>query len=190
MSVARSLATAALIASIVGCAIHLGPLGLEVGSGSSSGSWGGGTSGTHSDRTDGQVSYSIGHLTHDGTIYLVLVLDGSGAFISHRGGPPGGGELSTLDGRTIAWNCRTDDGKNGTVTIAGTDFPLVDGGLFLVSARHGKTWVRQAKCDVASIKGTVDLAGIRTAAASDPIAADFLKRIDTPREANPIASEK
>jgi hypothetical protein len=58
------------------------------------------------------------------------------------------GEFRTRDGRTVPWSCTTPDGKTGTVTIAGADFDLAQGPLFLVTTRGAKPRVQQLTTDV------------------------------------------
>ncbi|MBY0514435.1 MAG: hypothetical protein K2P78_11045 [Gemmataceae bacterium] len=181
MPAARAAAAAALLGLAAGCSIHVGPLGVSVGGGDSSGSWGGGTTGTTGVLPDGRVGYEISHLTRDNAVFLVIVAEGVGGSSGTHGGPPGGGTFEALDGRTITWESATDDGKSGTVTVAGSEFLLEDGGLFLVSARGGRTYVRQAKADLSKLKGGVTLAAVRGAVTNDAVTADFLRAVDRPQ---------
>src|SRR5262245_59627797 len=79
---------------------------------------------------DGQVC------TQDGRAILVLLVD-DGLTSSASGSGPGGyhGELTTRSGHQIARRCTTADGKTGTVTIAGVDYDLAQGQLFLIAAQ-------------------------------------------------------
>lgn len=47
------------------------------------------------------------------------------------------------DDRRVDWQCRTEDGRTGSVTINGNKFDLAKGGLFLVSTKSGTIRVRQ-----------------------------------------------
>jgi hypothetical protein len=53
------------------------------------------------------------------------------------------GEFGLNDGRKVAWNCTTHDGKTGRVEIAGTPYDLEKGGIFLISTKEGGTKVEQ-----------------------------------------------
>jgi hypothetical protein len=167
----RKLVAAGLFAAPIGCSISIG----------SGPSWGGGCTGSCSSRLDGDVNYRVAHLTNNGTPFLVLVVDGAGGITGQHSGQQAGGEIGTLDGPTIAWECVTDDTKTGTVTIGAAKYELQKGGLFLVTARHGKVWVRQSPADLSRINGEVDLAALRTTIGHDAIAADFLDRVEKPR---------
>jgi hypothetical protein len=167
----RKLVAAGLFAAPIGCSISI----------NSGPSWGGGCTGSCSSRLDGDVNYRVAHLTNNGTPFLVLVVDGAGGITGQHSGPQPGGEIGTLDGPTITWECETEDAKTGTVTIGATKYELQKGGLFLVTARHGKVWVRQSPADLSGVKGEVDLAAIRTAVGHDAIAAEFLDRVEKPR---------
>ena len=52
------------------------------------------------------------------------------------------GKHWSRDGRVIDFRCATADGKTGTVTIAGRQFKLEDGSVFLVIAPHQITQVK------------------------------------------------
>ena len=54
---------------------------------------------------------------------------------------------ATPDGRKVQWKCVTTDGKTGPVTINGVEHQLVNGPLFLVTTRNGKTEVNQLQRD-------------------------------------------
>ena len=172
----RKLVAVGLIAAPSGCSI-------SIGTNSSSG---GGVTGCCSSRTDGDVNYRVAYLSKGDGAFLVIVTDGTGGLVGSHSGSPAGGELGTLDGRTIIWECVTDDGKTGTVTIGGATYELEKGGLFLISARHGKTWVRQSKTDLSHLKGDVDLAAVKSAVSNDTITAEFLERIERPTPREPV----
>jgi hypothetical protein len=59
------------------------------------------------------------------------------------GDPPFHGEFRLKDGRKLAWNCSSSDGRTGRVEIAGLSHDLEKGGLFLVSTKEGGTKVEQ-----------------------------------------------
>ena len=107
-----------------------------------------------------------------------LVLDGVGG-LSESGG--GRGSVGTLDGRRIEWTCETRDGTFGTVTLCGSKYDLSSGGLFLVTARHGQTHIRQVKADLSGLKGSVDLDSLRAVVRDDATTAAFLDAVATPK---------
>jgi hypothetical protein len=59
------------------------------------------------------------------------------------GDPPFRGDFRLKNGRKLAWNCSSRDGKTGSVEIAGLAYDLEKGGLFLISTREGGTKVEQ-----------------------------------------------
>ncbi len=171
MSHSRWIIVLLLSAMLVGCSISIGD----------SGSWGGGSTSCSSDQLDGYVAYKVIHGTHGGKVFLVIVVDGTGGLHSMHSGSTFEGEFGTLDGRSIAWKCQASDARTGTVTIGGADFQLENGGLFLLSARHGKTWIRQTQADLSPITGTVDLAAVQSVTQDDALTTEFLERLQKPK---------
>lgn len=165
MYAARGLALA--VVTLAGCSIHIGPPSSS----------GGGITGHSADTLDGHIDYQIAYQANDNGVYLVMVTDGASS-----GGAGGGrGQIATADGRQVEWSCQATDGRSGTVNISGTKYQLRDGGLFLVSVRGGKTFVRQVAADFSQVHGPVDLEAVKTAAKNDPHAVEFLAEIEKPR---------
>jgi hypothetical protein len=117
-------------AFLVGCTVPA-PKGTSSGGGS-----------FHVDGTGGEIC------TRDGRVILVVWTDDASG--SRAGGGDGRwhGEIRTHDGRMVPWSCTTADGTTGTVTIAGADFDLGRGPLFLVTTRGGAPRVQQLLTDV------------------------------------------
>jgi hypothetical protein len=135
--------------SLVAVALTACFLAAGCGSGHS---WGGGSEGDHGFKEGATVNYDITSLTCDGRVFLVLVADGSsgGSRISSPGAQ---GVLSAVDGRKIAWSCPTGDGTSGTVTIAGQQFDLAKGAVFLISLKAKQTKVEQTAVDMSKLRG-------------------------------------
>ena len=101
--------------------------------------------------------------------------EGSVAFITLKAGPPEGvpfvvwsdfqgglngsggdsaqgasyqGHLFAADGRRVEFQAKTSDGKSGSITIAGVDYDLAIGSLFLVSTREDPPKVAQLAFDL------------------------------------------
>jgi hypothetical protein len=68
------------------------------------------------------------------------------------------GHLSAADGRRVEFHAKTRDGKSGSLTIAGVDYDLAKGRLFLVSTRADPPMVAQLAFDLDRIpKGSEEL---------------------------------
>ena len=80
------------------------------------------------------------------------------------------GRHSSRDGRAFDFRCATSDGKTGTITIAGKQFKLEDGSVFLVLAPHQIT---QVKADTLNAKRTEE--GWQALVKNDPEFAKFFK---------------
>jgi hypothetical protein len=61
------------------------------------------------------------------------------------------GNLHAKDGREIAWECNTTDGRTGKAKIDGVEYDLAKGCVFLVSTQNKQTTVQQCAKDVAGI---------------------------------------
>ncbi len=90
------------------------------------------------------------------------------------------GSLHARDGREVAWECRTRDGRTGGAKIDGVEYDLKKGCVFLVSTRDKKTAVRQLDKDVAGIaSGPKGFGGVDEAlgrlAKDDEVIARFVK---------------
>ncbi len=84
------------------------------------------------------------------------------------------GEFRLKDGRALAWNCSSRDGKRGRVEIAGLTHDLEQGGLFLVSTRAGGTRVQQLPIEI--VGGEIRAANekLESLAKKDPRIAAFV----------------
>ena len=103
-------------------------------------------------RSEGAEGYFQIDLDCAGRVFFVLVANGCSGF----GGGGGGefrGQLHALDGREIAWSCRTKDGTDGTVTVDGQRFDLSKGAVFLVRTNDKKTKVEQIAADMSRLQG-------------------------------------
>jgi hypothetical protein len=80
------------------------------------------------------------------------------------------GKHWSRDGQAIDFRCATADGKTGIVTIAGQQFKLEDGSVFLVIAPHQTT---QVKADTLNINWTEE--GWQALVKTDPEFAKFFK---------------
>lgn len=144
------------------------------------GSWGGGSAGHGSDTPTGRINYGVAHLTLNDRVYFVLVSEGaSGA--SCRSGPPASGTLRPADGREVEWACDTRDGRTGRVTVGGERFELVNGSVFLVNLRSGRTVVEQVAVEDAQLQGGFVEDRLKAAAGSNERLAAFLKLCETPK---------
>jgi hypothetical protein len=115
-------------------------------------SWGGGTEANGGFKEGVTFDYSIASLTCDGRVFLILAANGysGGSMISS---PSAHGVLRATDGRQIAWSCPTRDGTSGTLTIAGQEFDLAKGAVFLVSLKANQTKVEQVAADMSQLQG-------------------------------------
>jgi hypothetical protein len=115
-------------------------------------SWGGGTEANTGFKEGVTFDYTITSLTCDSRVFWVLAADGSsgGSMISS---PKAHGILRATDGRQIAWSCPTRDGTSGTVTIAGQEFDLAKGAVFLVALKANQTKVEQLAVDMSQLQG-------------------------------------
>jgi hypothetical protein len=80
------------------------------------------------------------------------------------------GKHSSPDGRTIDFRCTTVDGKTGTIILAGQQFKLEDGSVFLVLAPKQ---FRQVKVDTLNAKATDE--GWQALVRQDPEFTRFFK---------------
>jgi hypothetical protein len=90
------------------------------------------------------------------------------------GAHPFYGEFRLKDGRKLAWNCTSRDGKKGRVEIAGLTYDLAQGGLFLVSTKVGGTKVEQLPIE--RVGGEIKTANekLESLAKTDPKIATFV----------------
>jgi hypothetical protein len=115
-------------------------------------SWGGGSEGDHGSKEGVRFDYDITSLTCDGRTFLVLAVDGrsgGGMIISEKTQ----GTFCAVDGRNVPWSCTTRDGVAGTVAIAGQQFELAKGAVFLISLKAGQTKVEQLSVDMSKLQG-------------------------------------
>jgi hypothetical protein len=114
--------------------------------------WGDGQRwGSHGEGAVGH--FQIESLQCDERVFFVLAANGCSGSSSGGGEGAFRGRLHTLDGREIAWSCRTNDGTGGTVNIDGQRFNLSKGAVFLVSTNDKKTKVEQLAVDMSKLQG-------------------------------------
>jgi hypothetical protein len=137
-------------------------------------SWGGGTEAESGFREGVTFDYRVTSLTCDGRVFLVLTANGSsgGSMISS---PSAHGVLSAADGRKIEWSCPTRDGTSGTLTIAGQEFDLAKGAVFLVSLKANQTKVEQLAVDMSNLQGGKMEERLNAVGETEPRIKAFLK---------------
>jgi hypothetical protein len=82
------------------------------------------------------------------------------------------GSARSADGRSLAWELRTTDGRRGELQIGGATYEVAGGSVFLVTTRGGKTEVRQLDRDLSTVP--LDHEAILAFAESDPDLAAFI----------------
>jgi hypothetical protein len=94
-----------------------------------------------------------------------------------RGAPPHvlDALMRSADGRIVACQCRTRDGKTGRVIINNVSYDLAGGRLFLVSTRGGGTRVRQLQRDLDKVQATDR--GVERLAKTDPEVARYVAAV-------------
>ncbi len=107
-------------------------------------------------------------------MFLVLVADGSagGAMTASANTR---GMLHAADGREVPWSCATRDGASGTVTVAGQQFDLGQGAVFLVSLKGNQTKVEQLAVDLSRLQGDPVEEKLDAVGESEPRVKAFLK---------------
>jgi hypothetical protein len=115
-------------------------------------SWGGGSHADGGIKEGVAYNFVIDALTCDGRVFLVATVDGCSASSVHTS-PTSRGVWRTVDGRSLEWSCTTADGTGGTVAIAGQQFDLAKGGIFLVTAKANQTKVEQLALDMSKLRG-------------------------------------
>lgn len=95
------------------------------------------------------------------------------------------GSARSADGRGLAWEVQTVDGRMGEVQIGGVRYDLAAGTLFIVTTQGGTPAVRQLSRDLSAVP--LDHDGILAFARNDPDLAAFLNNIPpaTPPSATP-----
>ena len=95
------------------------------------------------------------------------------------------GSARFADGRSLAWEVQTVDGRMGEVQIGGVRYDLAGGTLFIVTTQGGTPAVRQLSRDLSNVP--LDHDGILAFARNDPDLAAFLNNIPpaTPPSATP-----
>ena len=137
-------------------------------------SWGGGSEGDHGLKDGATFDYDITSLTCDGRAFLVLAVDGSSGG-SRISSPSAHGVVSAVDGRTIAWSCPTRDGTSGTATIAGQQYDLSKGAVFLISLNAKQAKVEQVAVDMSKLQGGKMEEKLRAVGETQPRIIAFLK---------------
>jgi hypothetical protein len=94
------------------------------------------------------------------------------------------GAARAADGRSLAWEVQTRDGRAGEAQIGGVRYDLAAGTLFLVTTQGGTTEVRQLSRDLSAVP--LDHDGILAFAWTDPDLAAFLNQI--PPATSPTAT--
>jgi hypothetical protein len=95
------------------------------------------------------------------------------------------GSARAADGRSLAWDVQTRDGRTGEARIGAVRYDLASGNLFLVTTQAGATEVRQLSRDLSTVP--LDHDGILAYARSDPDLAAFLSKIP-PAATPPVAT--
>jgi peptidyl-Lys metalloendopeptidase len=85
------------------------------------------------------------------------------------------GSARFADGRSLAWEVQTADGRMGEVQIGGVRYDLAGGTLFIVTTQGGTPTVRQLSRDLSDVP--LDHDGILAFARNDPDLAAFLNNI-------------
>jgi hypothetical protein len=131
---------------------------------------------------EGAVGYfQIESLRCDERVFFVLAANGCSGGGSGGGDGSFRGRLHALDGREIAWSCRTRDGTGGTVTADGQSFDLRKGAVFLVSTNDKKTTVEQLSVDMSKLQGASGPGGtpmrekLQALGNTEPRIAEFFK---------------
>jgi hypothetical protein len=95
------------------------------------------------------------------------------------------GSARFADGRSLAWEVQTVDGRMGEVQIGGVRYDLAGGTLFIVTTQGGTPAVRQLSRDLSNVP--LDHDGILAFARNDPDLAAVLNNIPpaTPPSATP-----
>jgi hypothetical protein len=134
---------------------------------------------------EGGPDCEIESLRCDGRVFFVLAANGcSGGGSGGGEGPFGGtfrGQLHALDGREIAWSCRTKDGTDGAVRVDGQRFDLSKGAVFLVRTNDKKTTVEQLAVDMSKLQGASGPGGtpmrekLQALGDAEPRIAEFFK---------------
>jgi hypothetical protein len=137
-------------------------------------SWGGGTVSQGGFKEGVAYNYSITSLTHDGRVFFVLAADGTtgGSMTASENTR---GTLHAADGREVSWSCATPDGTGGTVTVAGQQFDLAKGAVFLVSLKGNQTKVEQLAVDMSRLQGGKVEEELDAVGESEPRVKAFLK---------------
>jgi hypothetical protein len=84
------------------------------------------------------------------------------------------GSASAKDGRKFDWFLESADGKSIKCRVAGKDFDLSNGALFLVRTRGGKVEVEQVKRDLSAVQPTAE--SCKEFAAKNPDVAKLLAK--------------
>jgi hypothetical protein len=85
------------------------------------------------------------------------------------------GSVHAADGRSLAWEVQTRDGRTGVVQIGGGRYALAAGSLFLVTSQGGTTKVKKFPRDLSDVP--LDHDGILAFAGTDPELVAFLNEV-------------
>ena len=151
-----------------------------------------------SSSTPQGATKALGSIAQGGYLFLcwqeglevMIWHDLSGEGMGHSAGFATGrlyterGSVRSADGRALAWEVQTRDGKTGEVQIGEGRYGLEAGNLFLVTTLGGTTAVRQLRRDLSAVP--LDHEGILAFARNDPDLAAFLDEI--PPATPPVAT--
>jgi hypothetical protein len=115
----------------------------------------------------------------DGPVAVICAdVGGSSSIGSSFSGPPpvwsAKGTVDAKDGRQFDWLFESTDGKPIKYHVAGQEFDISKGTLFLVRTRGGKTEVEQINRDVSAVQPTAE--SCKEFAAKNPDVAKLLAK--------------
>ena len=147
------------------------------GTGGSAGSW----SSSAADRIPGIDEASVTFITlkagpPKGLPFVVwsdLANGNGGSGNGSAGGASYEGRHSASDGRRIEFRATTTGGNSGSITIAGVNYDLAKGSLFLVSARDDPPRVAQINFD---LSGFPEGDALKALAKSNPQIREFFEK--------------
>lgn len=118
--------------------------------------------------------------TWDNRPVLVLLSENTSRRSTKTGfNPVYQGQFQTADGRNIAWNCTTNDGKTGNVVLDGATHDLAKGNVFLILTQGGGMRVQQLTSDVTRFGTVTDaptlLDCLKEMAKAEPAVVPFTK---------------
>jgi hypothetical protein len=103
----------------------------------------------------GVISFDHEAIFQLGTAFVVWTDGtggGGGSEYSDDKGTRCHGHLQAGGGKVFQFHCETKDGQTGKVTVAGKDYDLAEGNLFLVRAEGDQFVIKQLKRDLLDVK--------------------------------------